>query len=257
MVLEHSPATRLVSQGPGSWLQTTSNSGESSCSEDGAQKSFCIISKTLRLHSSTCWRWSPQQPCRYTRLRKNSNSCNDAFRTAKHPLKLYAPAAGYARRLCGFRTPRTSGRESSRCHNFKHVSRWQYHCTLIYKLDIHPKRRRTRCGWPFGKNQAEYRVCESLNNAPIHLSAFPAGAPLTLSPALQAAEFRFRPTNPARLTQVGHNCMAVGPTSQNGTKSWHPWMPTVNSVGNRDATRRPTEKSAHFAVWWADGEITY
>ena len=113
----------------------------------------------------------------------------------------------------------------------------KYHCTLIYKLDIHPKRWRTRCGWPFGKNQAEHRACESLNNAPIHLSAFPAGAPLTLSPALQAAEFRFRPTNPARLTQVGHNCMAVGPTSQKGTKSWHPWMPTVNSVGNRDATR--------------------
>ena len=188
-----------MSQGPGSWLQTTSNSGESSCSEDGAQKSFCIISKTLRLHSSTCWRWSPQQPCRYTRLRKNSNSCNDAFRTAKHPLKLYAPGAGYARRLCGFRTPRTSGRESSRCHNFKHVSRWQYHCTLIYKLDIHPKRRRTRCGWPFGKNQAEYRVCESLNNAPIHLrcvKCFPRSRPADPEPCTSGSGISVSPNEP-------------------------------------------------------------
>ena len=45
----------------------------------------------------------------------------------------------------------------------------KYHSTLIYKLDIHPKRWRTRCGWPFGKNQAEYQVCETLDSAPIHL----------------------------------------------------------------------------------------
>ena len=64
----------------------------------------------------------------------------------------------------------------------------RYHATLIYKLNIHPRRWRTRCGWPFGKNQAEYRICKDIPLSTAHLrcsrcfpSARPAVAPKTAS----------------------------------------------------------------------------
>ncbi|CAK9004280.1 unnamed protein product [Durusdinium trenchii] len=33
----------------------------------------------------------------------------------------------------------------------------KFHATLIYKLDLPPKQWRARCGWPFGKNQADFK----------------------------------------------------------------------------------------------------
>ena len=64
----------------------------------------------------------------------------------------------------------------------------RYHITLIYKLDIHPRRWRTRCGWPFGKNQAEYRICKDIPVNTAHLrcskcfpGSRPAVAPCTAS----------------------------------------------------------------------------
>ena len=75
----------------------------------------------------------------------------------------------------------------------------RYHCTLIYKLDIHPKRWRTRCGWPFGRNQAEYRVCESLNNAPIHLrcvKCFPRSRTADPEPCTSGSEISVSSNEP-------------------------------------------------------------
>ena len=40
----------------------------------------------------------------------------------------------------------------------------KFHCTLIYKLDIHPRQWRTRCGWPFGRNQSEYAIQPNLDD---------------------------------------------------------------------------------------------
>ncbi|CAK9045157.1 Uncharacterized protein SCF082_LOCUS25539 [Durusdinium trenchii] len=41
------------------------------------------------------------------------------------------------------------------------------HATLIYKLDLPPKQWRTRCGWPFGKNQADFKVHDSVEATPL------------------------------------------------------------------------------------------
>lgn len=40
----------------------------------------------------------------------------------------------------------------------------KFHATLIYKLDMRPKQWRARCGWPFGKNQSEFKVRETLDS---------------------------------------------------------------------------------------------
>ena len=44
----------------------------------------------------------------------------------------------------------------------------KFHATLIYKLDLPPKQWRARCGWPFGKNQADFKVHESVDGMPLH-----------------------------------------------------------------------------------------
>ena len=60
----------------------------------------------------------------------------------------------------------------------------RYRLTLIYKLDIHPRRWRARCGWPFGKNQADYRICKDIPSTAIHLrcsKCFPKPRPAVAS----------------------------------------------------------------------------